>query len=1026
MKQEKLLIGGFIAVVVILISIFSFTDVLRTSPGEAHKAVSPKPTTFEQNFYVDNQNELCTDQGEGTQSTPFCSINKAILEAEPGDTISVYPGTYDISQGEGVEYASGSEYPLQPGQPMIRPINSGTANYPIRLIGMSTAKDIIGKGNYVNDDDNQVFVIGGTLLMDKDYWDVEGLYFTHGGGVYTIENTGFVLKDSLFFVDPEPHTDLINVNGGHTLYVMRTTDTVFDHLEVWSINFDSGMDANFQTRCGQDSAYETQSKCVQNWGSTGTVLKNSFVYGCRYLLQRAGEVVSSGCVVENNHLMFAEEHNGHFCTDDFVYRRNFNFMGQQTPYFEEECNGPLVTGVIENNVNYQSKFWMQQNCNEDHWLNNFDYVKFRNNIVVLRTSVDACFYAGPQYENVIDSDFNLCSPWFRNDPTQPKGTFWSWYAGGYDDIQQWIGANTESPYLLDAWKVQDDVPEITQDDNSLFRVDPGFITPIQEFGQFENIDYSCSATFGHPDIFGECYSNCEAPYRIRFLDDTHLRSDSPLIDRGDPDYGTNYPGGRIDIGMYEYDDDIPPPPQECTLQSADWSELQVQDGDTVTLTATGSDCAGEDITFTIFNLMDNSVETTLTSEFLGSTGMASWNAVYHEEYPSTIYYFVVSAADDSMQSENNLMVEQVSEPPGEDEEPTNIFEDDYTTDIASNENIAEFTNMAWDGDSSYLPLGGSEISPDSQGLVALWHFNDDLSDEISPDASGNGHSASCSGSQCPSIATGRFGNGYVFDGSDDFLQVTNTDGFAFGNAFSVSLWIKPAAENPWEGWSPYIIGNYDGTSGFAIRPASTGLRCNVVSQTGILSCNNVGSPTTDEWSHLVLVYDGQTLTLYKNGVPNEKDIGSANYDADPLHNLFIGSNFGSQHFFNGVIDEVGIWNRVLAPAEVQALYEGTGGGIEDASFISTPITTDATLKSIGVDWVETGSGIALDVSKNGIEWCPVIDGGSVTDSDCFSNQFIYRVQFEEQTALDKVTFTWQYLGSSPIIMKQQVLPVTKK
>jgi hypothetical protein len=74
----------------------------------------------------------------------------------------------------------------------------------------------------------------------------------------------------------------------------------------------------------------------------------------------------------------------------------------------------------------------------------------------------------------------------------------------------------------------------------------------------------------------------------------------------------------------------------------------------------------------------------------------------------------------------------------------------------------------------------------------------------------------------------------------------------------------------------------------------------------------------DNWRLLTATYDGTTFRFYVEGVlvasANDTFIG---FGAQPLH---IGSYMGSQRTFRGQIDEVSIWNSVLAAAEVQEIY----------------------------------------------------------------------------------------------------------
>ncbi len=77
--------------------------------------------------------------------------------------------------------------------------------------------------------------------------------------------------------------------------------------------------------------------------------------------------------------------------------------------------------------------------------------------------------------------------------------------------------------------------------------------------------------------------------------------------------------------------------------------------------------------------------------------------------------------------------------------------------------------------------------------------------------------------------------------------------------------------------------------------------------------------TPNQWHHIVFTYNGTILTPYIDGIAGP----SASSDLIPgssTRNLELGrmSNVGS--FWNGSLDEVRIYNRVLSASEVRASF----------------------------------------------------------------------------------------------------------
>ena len=111
----------------------------------------------------------------------------------------------------------------------------------------------------------------------------------------------------------------------------------------------------------------------------------------------------------------------------------------------------------------------------------------------------------------------------------------------------------------------------------------------------------------------------------------------------------------------------------------------------------------------------------------------------------------------------------------------------------------------------------------------------------------------------------------------------------------------------------------------------------------------------NRWSHLAVTFDGRRLWLYVNGthVSSRAATGSILRTHDPL---WIGGNHPYGEYFQGLIDEVRVYDRVLTASEVRAE-------------MSTPIASSETSRGAGLAGAyafDKGSGsLAADASGNG-------------------------------------------------------------
>ena len=73
------------------------------------------------------------------------------------------------------------------------------------------------------------------------------------------------------------------------------------------------------------------------------------------------------------------------------------------------------------------------------------------------------------------------------------------------------------------------------------------------------------------------------------------------------------------------------------------------------------------------------------------------------------------------------------------------------------------------------------------------------------------------------------------------------------------------------------------------------------------------------WYHLAISFDGNNLNLYQNG----QNVATVTPNCAFTHtgtNLCIGSYNCGGELFNGLIDEVLIYNRTLSSTEIRNLY----------------------------------------------------------------------------------------------------------
>jgi len=222
------------------------------------------------------------------------------------------------------------------------------------------------------------------------------------------------------------------------------------------------------------------------------------------------------------------------------------------------------------------------------------------------------------------------------------------------------------------------------------------------------------------------------------------------------------------------------------------------------------------------------------------------------------------------------------------------------------------------------------------GLISYWKL-----DEASGNAADAHGSNTLTNNGTATFAPGKLNNGADLElDSSQFFSIADASqsGLDFSTALSFSLWYKPETEP-----SPLavLIGKREQPGNesyyFAHWPGLGGIRLNVdANGDGVTNDSFDFTVTLNDatWYHLVITWDGATKTakLYVDGSQSGSDIvGSA---VSSIYNgaapFRMGAIDADQYLIDGMLDEVGVWSRVLTSGEVTSLYNsGTPLAYED-------------------------------------------------------------------------------------------------
>ena len=207
-------------------------------------------------------------------------------------------------------------------------------------------------------------------------------------------------------------------------------------------------------------------------------------------------------------------------------------------------------------------------------------------------------------------------------------------------------------------------------------------------------------------------------------------------------------------------------------------------------------------------------------------------------------------------------------------------------------------------------------APPTSGLVAYWKFNEGsgttTADSTTPHSNGTllGN---------PTWTTGTVEGALQFNGSTSRVDIGNPSELQLTGAMTVSAWvyINSFATNG-------LIVHKEGATqgGWSLKVASSGVATMQVATNDTTHVSvNSGLLPTNRWVHLTGTYDpGAALRLYVNGaLAGQKTSGVPPSQYNSTLGVLIGRRADGQGAWDGKIDDVRIYNRVLTLREIQAV-----------------------------------------------------------------------------------------------------------
>jgi len=177
------------------------------------------------------------------------------------------------------------------------------------------------------------------------------------------------------------------------------------------------------------------------------------------------------------------------------------------------------------------------------------------------------------------------------------------------------------------------------------------------------------------------------------------------------------------------------------------------------------------------------------------------------------------------------------------------------------------------------------------------------------------------------LKTGKIGQALAFNGKSTYVRVPP---FPLGGGVTVSAWVS--SSNPTAQWARIIdFGNGPDKGNIVVGWSST--TGNLVVFTSTLGGTRSPMPSLkaafpkNQWVHVTTVFEPSgDVTMYVNGNSAMRDKVTALENTIRRHQYIGRSNWKTDIFFPGSMDEFAVWNRALTSKEVASLYSTSSRG----------------------------------------------------------------------------------------------------
>jgi len=309
-------------------------------------------------------------------------------------------------------------------------------------------------------------------------------------------------------------------------------------------------------------------------------------------------------------------------------------------------------------------------------------------------------------------------------------------------------------------------------------------------------------------------------------------------------------------------------------------------------------------------------------------GSNNLNLAYNSQIQNETWYYLTY-------SWNNLSKKGFLSLNGE-----KVYEGDYPLDILTGSYLQELgscdlsNHSVFNGSIDEVRIYNRVLSPTEVKDLYKWapgpvaHYTFDSGDNTTlNDISGYGNTGTWNGSTTERYTEGKLGKGGVFNGTNDYVDIQNNNVFSLNGSITYSAWVKRNISHKFMLWFKHdTYGEGEDRNGIIFSVGDTNKVAALFGQAGfheqIVSVSEIGP----EWTYITITRQGAIAKIYLNGsIDNEVTFSNSSWLGTSIANPTIGRGTWGASWYDGLIDEVRIYNYARTQSQIVEDMQSTGG-----------------------------------------------------------------------------------------------------